>query len=300
MPLALEEVRAESITEFTGLLVPRVYDCGNFGDPGGGALAGHPYFSAVPSRWWQCRQLFALVTSGLKRFLPAYPVIDEEYAETVAVYETALSASGTYAMAELGARWGTWGFRALAAVRRYNPAVRKANVYFVEPNADACKAIADVAALNGFTPGSTPLSATLTVDCSYASPATFLAWANSFEGPIDLVDVDIQGGEKDFFTPEVIAVLNKRTKRLIIGTHGMGLGEQMVAKFPLWKVVEVVPLGVLSDTAVRCRETLRDGDKWASQTKLQSPECIATTFLDASVGPVYQWDGEVILDNNEK
>ncbi len=62
MPVRPLPVEPGYVTEFTGLRVPRRFDCGNM-DPGGGGLAGYPYFDAVPSRWVPCYHLQVRVPS---------------------------------------------------------------------------------------------------------------------------------------------------------------------------------------------------------------------------------------------
>jgi hypothetical protein len=67
--------------------------------------------------------------SGQKWFIPEYPTIDEEYMEPISVYQAVLKA-----MVEKGARLGTWGFRAAAAIRRNNMDVLKVDLLFMEPS----------------------------------------------------------------------------------------------------------------------------------------------------------------------
>ena len=310
MPPSSEAVQSDArvVTEFTGLLVPRAYDCSNL-DESGGSLAGFNYFSAVPSRWFPCRELESLLQSNVRRFTPSLPLIDEEYAETAAVYEAALGAKGTLNAAELGARWGTWGFRATAAARRFNPRVHEANLFFAEASKEGCTAIQKVADLNGFAPavagsrgGSNSdraFSVKIDVECGFATPAALIAWASKVRGDIDLVDVDIQGGEATFFTPAVVAMLNARARRLVIGTHEVGLDEQMVALFPSWILRERLPYGAGTPAARNCREALRQADKRASTAIIDSLECRATGHELGPFGPVLQWDGELILDNKK-
>lgn len=54
--------------------------------------------------------------SGLRAWTPPLPLIDDEYAETVLNYHAVLrrhKKGGTLVVAELGARWGTWGARTI-------------------------------------------------------------------------------------------------------------------------------------------------------------------------------------------
>ncbi len=64
--------------------------------------------------------------------------------QAIVVYGAALAARGRLAVAELGARWGTWGLRAAVAARAYNPSVSGVDLFFAESNAEACRAIEEV------------------------------------------------------------------------------------------------------------------------------------------------------------
>jgi hypothetical protein len=100
--------------EFTGLLVPIRYDClPNF-------QTNMDYYGAVPSRWTDCDYFHFVTQSGLLNYVPQLPLIDEEYLEAAMVYFMALNATKEFNIIELGARWGTWTFRALAANRFVN------------------------------------------------------------------------------------------------------------------------------------------------------------------------------------
>ncbi len=64
--------------------------------------------------------------------------------QAITLYSAALAARGRLAVAELGARWGTWGLRAAAAARAYNPSVSGVDLFFAESNLEACRAIEEV------------------------------------------------------------------------------------------------------------------------------------------------------------
>ena len=199
-----------NIIELNGLKVPAHYDCNNFN--GGRPWTGkHDYFGSVPSRWLTCHLHEAQVKSGLPVVVPQLPLIDEEYAEHVAVFQSVLRAhrGGRFIMAEIGARWGPWGARAAALARAKRPDLSH-SLYFVEPDSHGCHAIREVAQMNKLNSH---------VVCARASSATFMQWASG-QQHIDVVDIDVQGYEQTF-VPEVASVLSQKAFRVIVGTHGV-------------------------------------------------------------------------------
>jgi hypothetical protein len=127
-----------SLVEFTGLRVPAHLDCNIF-NTNGSSFGNHYYFFEVPSRWQACRLHHAHLLSGLPFFAPMLPIVDDEYHEHVAVYHSVLRAvhvfrsqpQRAFVFGELGARWGTWGARAVSLARLIAPSMRS-HVYFVE------------------------------------------------------------------------------------------------------------------------------------------------------------------------
>jgi hypothetical protein len=67
--------------------------------------------------------------------------------QAIAVYGAALDARGRLAIAEIGARWGTWGFRAAAAARAHNPAVTGVDLLLVDSDEESCDAMLEAAPL---------------------------------------------------------------------------------------------------------------------------------------------------------
>lgn len=220
------------LNEINGLIVPVTYDCGNFREAKEPVLE-HDYFNAVPSRWLQCYQHHALIKSGMTIGTPLYPIVDEEYVENVAIFQSILRSKpdDPYVFAELGARWGTWGFRSAAFLRSIRP-IQEYSLYFVEPVPESCDAIKTVGKLNGFS---------FSLDCSYASFDTFSKWADSVNH-IDVIDIDIQSFETQFI-PEVMSILNDKAYRVILGTHDEKIHPQMLQLFEAnnWIVVNNSP-----------------------------------------------------------
>lgn len=208
------------ITEWNGLKVPAEYDCDMFCSDGlegckrhrdGRFFWGnHQYFLEVPSRWQMCWTHLANVNSANRLMYATLPLIDDEYNEQVAVYQSVLRARGKFVVAELGARWGTWGARSLALLRHARPELDH-EMLAVESYPVSCRAIERVLAVNNLTG---------TVLCELATPQKMLAWSNGVDH-IDLVDFDIQGGEHSLI-PEIMGMLNSKVYRVIIGTHAAG------------------------------------------------------------------------------
>ena len=103
---------------------------------------------------------------------------------------------------------------------------------------------------------------------------------------IDVFDVDIQGAESDLL-PLLKEDIEKRVHYLIIGTHSAQIHESMVGLFGHWKV--------LTNTAMNGKlacvtEELRDRRNY---TAILEKHC----HTDSSLGPIANWDGELILEN---
>jgi hypothetical protein len=110
------------VTKNTGLKVPAEYDCATvfksdriWMEPEMIRILGYDYsqtdsllydyYNSVPSYWHACNNLQSLIRSGKKWFTPAYPIVDEEYIELVALYQIAMKDKGTFSLVEIGTRW---------------------------------------------------------------------------------------------------------------------------------------------------------------------------------------------------
>ena len=288
--------------ELNGLRVPAIFDC-NPWNANGSRWSRHDYYYAVPSRWWACEELEAQIKAGISIVVPRPPLIDDEYVEHVAVRQSVLRAraNGAFVMAEIGARWGPWGFRAAALARVARPDLMPLHLHYVEPNQAACDGIHAVAKLNSFR-------AWTSVDCTLASARGFAAWAARHEH-IDLVDIDIQGFEQ-YFVPQIAPILQHKVYRVIVGTHGL-MGNN--AKTPQ----------NVTDRQTHCHERVRAAlQDWILVHELRPAKyyrCIQRylrgnpsyptsrfdwqsmqrkgCYQNTSFGPVAAWDGELILDN---
>lgn len=328
MPLEFLQVDPKFITEHTGLKVPTEYDCAPAFERSAYHIDNDPlwvvplmaktlsidyksieslsydYYRSVPSRWHDCNNLQSFIVSGQKWFLPSYPIVDEEYIELTSVYQMAMRANETFTLVEIGARWGTWGFRAAAAIRRYNPTVQKVNLFFVEPDERSCAALDTMAEVNNFKPPKFDI----TVVCDYFAPpfeeghidslSSFRAWAAE-QKEIDVFDMDCQGCEYQMI-PMVMDILNAKVRRVIIGlhTHKMEGVTPLLNAFEGWVRVHVTGVFGLGDS--ECIKILRSGMKWEAQTRLQfESSCSKAARFDQGYGygPMINWDGDMILDN---
>jgi hypothetical protein len=157
-----------------------------------------------------------MVNSAIRSFLPGlnYAIIDEELLEMLAVYSTVLSApkNSIFRMIDIGARWGTWGARAVAYGRKMRPDL-KYDLLFIEPHEGHCIGIKEVMSINNINEKEYRIIPTI------AKESEIIDWINERD-MIDLVDMDIQGDEKNLTeSKEFMEILSKKARRVIIGTH---------------------------------------------------------------------------------
>ena len=340
MPIQPLPVDPKFITEHTGLKVPAEYDCSNAFDrradwyPGSDPVWGTPsmvsllgidytksrltsepshylsrnydYYAAVPSRWQGCHNLQSFIMSGQKWFIPAYPIVDEEYVELVAVYQMAMKAKHTFTLVEIGARWGPWGYRAAAAIRRYNPDVQKVDLLFFESETESCDAIRKVAEVNEFKLPKFNVSVVCEMFGSYSArnddDKAFRSWAAT-RSVIDVFDMDCQGCEYDMI-PKIGDILNSKVRRVIIGVHESGVAgvTTLLNVLEGWVHVHVTPMGKgrwVDSVWGYCPDILYERPwKWRAQSELEGSCSKSPHFnLGYKYGPMINWDGNIILDN---
>ena len=150
------------------------------------------------------------------------PLVDDEYHEQVAVYQSVLRSkrSAKFVVVELGARWGTWATRAIAMLRNVRAqqsqdtaVIENWEALLVEPDKTHCEGAHQVL--------ENQMTERAWVHCKTASIAGLLRWieGNSIDH-IDLIDMDIQGAEKDMLNAaRMQRLLNEKVYRVIIGTH---------------------------------------------------------------------------------
>ncbi|CAE7357726.1 unnamed protein product, partial [Symbiodinium necroappetens] len=101
------------LTELNGLRVPVHFDCENLCNvsqwesksrgPSRCPYGTYRYYHYLPSRWNACHEHEAFLKSGFSHVHLHLPVVDEEYSEMVAVYQSALRARISFNIMELGA-----------------------------------------------------------------------------------------------------------------------------------------------------------------------------------------------------
>lgn len=124
-------VHPHHLVEFTGLKIPRHLDCQKTGK--------YDYYHAVPSRWVSCNQHEEAVKSGWPLYTPSLPTFDDEYQEAAAIYDMVMKKKeGRLVVVEMGARWGTWGFRAAAMNRAFGHHLPH-ELLFVESDPHSCE-----------------------------------------------------------------------------------------------------------------------------------------------------------------
>ena len=214
--------------------------------------------------------------------IPSLPVVDEEYMQHVAVFQAVLRARGSFAMAELGARWGTWGARAVAFLRQANPLPYQ--LYLVDSDHLFCKGFEEVMSTNKIEYESS---------CAEATPADFAAWADK-QVHIDLVDVDIQTAEKDFLTNDVVKkILKEKVYRIILGTHSHAIHATFQEEFSDWLTIVDTPYTSDAHCLMRnLRHPIKE-NRWIFDNLIRE----GCYFETSRFGKIAQWDGELILDN---
>jgi len=97
---------------------------------GPGQLYTYPPF--VPSRRYECERYCQGRAAGVTDAIGFVPPIDDEYPEWVDMLASVLRTRDDYVVVELGARYGTWGVRALAAFHQLRGRSARAKFVGVE------------------------------------------------------------------------------------------------------------------------------------------------------------------------
>ena len=302
VPSLIFPVEREYLVEWNGLRVRARYDCDIFN--GDRHFGNHFYFYEVPTRWYACHKHDAALRSGIGFTAPALPMVDDEYHEQVAVYHAVLRAVAAHRVlpkrplvfAELGARWGTWGSRAIAFGRTLAPSMDY-SLLLVEVNRANCNALRDTMAKNAIR---------YTLECSAATAESLRAWLDE-QPHVDAMDWDIQGAEHQLLE-HTSDVLEAKVARLIMGTHGgprahAAMRNKLVARG--WRIVYDVAHQSRMCTAHVSRY-LRgyyakpdnpDRFNWTALLRARGESAEDRCTRDTPRGPVASWDGELIADN---
>jgi hypothetical protein len=212
-------------------------------------------------------------------------LIDEEYAEHVSVYQSVFRAHWSkqqkFTVGEFGARWGTWGARAVALWRNLNPA-SDYDAFFVESDPLHCEGLRQVMSINEIS---------YTLKCELADSGLLTSWLES-KSSVDLLDLDIQRAELETLRTSYEAVSSK-VKRLIVGTHSSEIHKNLLKLFSSWIIIYDVPYS--TDTSCIAKNLRRnyDSTKEIGWDELIEKKC----YTDTVFGPVANWDGEIVIDN---
>lgn len=142
------------LTEWNGLRIPAGFDCDIFyrtlanAHPKRDHWGHHRYFYEVPSRRYACWIHKANLESGIKIARAPQLIIDDEYHEQVAIFQSVLRAHNHLVVGELGGRWGTWGARAVAFAKARRPDLTY-TLYEAEASEEHCSGMKEIMKLNG-------------------------------------------------------------------------------------------------------------------------------------------------------
>jgi hypothetical protein len=294
-PRLQRPVQRDVFVEFSGLVVPSRFDCVNFNDAA--LWDNNPYFSHVPSRWIHCNEHYANVVSSVELAYPSLPAFDEEYVELVTVLQAVAAAKGCFVMAEVGSRWGTWTMRALAAQRVLN--VLPAAVLLYEPVPTSFSGISEIVRLNGF-------DANVTAVQDYVTETHFLEWLNT-QPHLDILDIDCQGCEKTFFSPQVLTALNSKARSVVIGTHLAEIHYALVNLLTSngWLLVFEANF---DNARIQCHEKYISlyhdnsigAPKWLRRDWARVRNDASCHVAQTAYGPLCNWDGELVFLNKRK
>eukprot|EP00931_Biecheleriopsis_adriatica_P044116 TRINITY_DN25206_c0_g1_i1.p1 TRINITY_DN25206_c0_g1~~TRINITY_DN25206_c0_g1_i1.p1 ORF type:complete len:354 (-),score=63.39 TRINITY_DN25206_c0_g1_i1:5-1066(-) len=301
--LATYPIREGFLTELNGLYVPFRYDCRPALNSSGSRFSSNSMadmaYVVLPARQYACLLHMAAERTGLHATTPQLPLIDEEYYDYVFTFDSvlrALEAGRRFRMAELGARWGTWGARAQAFHRARIASMERADLseadlFFAEPNRVYCSWIHQVMKANDMR--------RYHVTCKEADvrellgfilqeQAPFATEAAVTPLPLDLLHIDIQGGEVHLLR-RAGRLLDLAVHRVILGTHGPLIHQAALQDiFASWDILVNVPFTRNVDCVVhQCWEK----DYTAV---LQQESCFTTS---AKFGPICSYDGLIVAEN---
>ena len=317
----------------------------------------HDYYRSVPDRWDNCHRHVADVLSRLEFSPPRLPLIDEEYDEQADLLRgltaamrcaksggsndssTPLSNGGggnstvTLTIFEAGARWGTWGFRALSLLRLMAPHLEGRAVFW-EPDDRHVSGLRAVARLNGYreidgeivvngtaapvtsrqgpqghseeeTNKETAAAAAVAVGphtagghfrvfASRFSPKSFAEAAREVPGVIHYFDLDIQGGETMLCSPSEQSLLH--LIRAKVKTVKIGTHSPQIHR----RLLQCLP----RDLRIAAQQPygspafvdqyLREDKDWSA---IRNHTRGGGPVQRTAFGPVVNWDGTIVLTN---
>jgi len=297
VPLLAYRVEPELLTELCGLRIPLYLDCEAACNDSSvqqmwGPRSLYPYYRLVASRRYECNEHEAYLKSGFSHRVVNLPLIDDEYPEHVAVYQSVLRAKKSFHMMELGARWGTWGARAIAFLRMVNPMPYQ--MAFMESLLLHCAALKKVMLLNDIQ---------YSLACSEVSVDAFLQLMPKGVH-VDLLHIDIQGAEDAFLANDAIQnILRSNVYRLVVGTHTPDIHAGVLRVYADWLVILDLPYAATWDCwkpfRLKSIPALRVNDSWRNVPGPEDWELLRQEkcYHQTPQGAVANFDGLLVLDN---
>jgi FkbM family methyltransferase len=214
------------------------------------------YYKFVPSRRLECESYDSLHAdtagrspSRMPRIKGFLPPVDDEYPEYIDMLSSIARSRGKhYIIVEFGASYGTWGVRAIAALRRLYPQATY-HMIAVESSQHRYKQmlqhakannIHNCTLLHGYITGSRERAelgeggkGVARSRSPYAvgepQPLT-LTEVLADHHDVDYIDFDIQGAELDVFTEaESLKTLSDKVRAVHVGTHSPSIHEHIRA-----------------------------------------------------------------------
>eukprot|EP00961_Rhodomonas_salina_P254980 3446065-Rhodomonas_salina.2 len=250
------------------------------------------YFKYQLSRRKECKLQPELAQSGDLEHLGFMPMADDEYFQWVVMLQSVVKSQGRpYVVVELGASFGTWGVRALAAYRQLFP---RGSSHFVgiESSVDRVRQmhhhvlannIANFSLLHGYVTGDTN---TPYKNMPYWSSGDFarIYFGDVLElyDHVSYLDIDIQGAEEELFSDQdLLRILTEKVHSAHIGTHSHEIHRLVRSALTSagWEIEFDL---AFSPNLTFCDSQLREPDM------LQREQSCLT---DTKYGPVYVRDG---------
>lgn len=273
------------VIDWLGVRTKLEFDC--LGDP---LKLGYNYFISVPSRRSDC-EWHERMKGTTELAAGRLPMLDEEYAEWIDMLRAVLATKEEeFVVVELGARYGTWGARAMAAWMNLYGSSKKKKFVGVELLPQYTKLMKEHLEVNGMLQDSVLLTGAANFPGGDGVYSLKRIMEECKLGHINYLDLDIQEYEWPFLNnSETIELLEKHVDRVHIGTHSKKIHADLKVLFAErkwgWAVEEDFDFGITP----QCEKSLVN----AIQT---DKSCIIQTRF----GPVYQRDGLLSLKNMKR
>mmetsp|Transcript_28208 Transcript_28208/g.66869 ORF Transcript_28208/g.66869 Transcript_28208/m.66869 type:complete len:541 (-) Transcript_28208:12-1634(-) len=235
------------------------------------------------------------------------PPLDDEYPEIVAMLRSVIRSRGNhFVVVELGASYGTWGARGVAAARRLYP-MATSHFVGVEPARHRFRQMEqhmlsnnmeNTTLLHAIISSSSPPAHAGVGYATHRPPVMTLHALLAPHDHVDYLDLDIQGQEKDVFSdPASVEAVNEKVYALHIGAHSPEIHEELRSLFLSdgW-ILEMdyphTPRMEYCDSQVQPGEARFEGDAGAFLQRDRS--CLVQT----EQGPTYVRDGILSFFND--